>query len=74
MEAQSANLKPKQPQADDPRLKIPQGKATAEHDHLIVPKEPEEVPEHGPRYGEAYEHDRKEALRGSKESAGLAPK
>lgn len=31
-------------------------------------------PEHAPRYGEAYEHDRKEAMRGSKESAGLAPK
>ena len=37
-------------------------------------KEPVPSPEHAPRYGEAYEHDRKEAMRGSKESAGLAPK
>ena len=67
-------LKPKQPKADDPRLVIPQGKSTAAHDHLIVEKETVPSPEHGPRYGEAYEYDRKEALRGNKESAGLAPK
>ena len=30
--------------------------------------------EFAPRYGEAYEHERKEALHGNKESAGLQPK
>lgn len=55
-EIQHAQLKPKLPEADDPRLKIPKGKATAEHDHPIMAKEPEEVEELAPRYGEAYEH------------------
>ena len=74
-EAEHASLKPKVPMADDPRLVIPQGKATAEHDHPIMSKEPVVNPEHVPHYGEAYEHDRKEAIQGgSKESAGLAPK
>ena len=53
---------------------IPQGKTTAQHDHPILSKEPVPSPEHSPRYGEAYEHQRKEALHGSKASAGLAPK
>ena len=73
-EKASANLKPKEPEADDPRLNIPQGKSTAPHDHLIVDKEPVEDPEFAPKYGEAYELDQKEAKRGSKESAGLQPK
>lgn len=74
-EAEHALLKPKVPMADDPRLVIPKGKATAEHDHPIMSKEPVVNPEHAPLYGEAYEHDRKEALHsGTKESAGLAPK
>lgn len=67
-------LTPKTPEKDDPRLKIPSGKSTASHDHVIVPKEPVPTDEHRPRYGQAYEHDRKEAMRGSGESAGLAPK
>lgn len=70
-EVEHAMLKPKEPNADDPRLKIPQGKTTAAHDHPIMSKEPVEAEELAPRYGEAYEHDRKEALRGTKESAGL---
>lgn len=37
-------------------------------------KEPVTSPEHAPRYGEAYEHARKESIRGAKESAGLQPK
>ena len=73
-EAEHAKLKPKEPMADDPRLVIPQGKSTAAHDHPIMSKEPVPSEEHSPRYGEAYEHQRKEALHGSKESAGLAPK
>ena len=67
-------LKPKEPEKDDPRLRIPKGKSSPLHDHLIVPKEPEPSPEHIPTYGKAYEHERKEAVRGSKESAGLSPK
>ena len=39
-DAEAPMLKPKVPRKDDPRLKIPQGKATAAHDHLIVSKEP----------------------------------
>ena len=70
----SGKLKPKTPEKDDPRLKIPAGKSTASHDHVIVPKEPVASEEHKPRYGQAYEHDRKQALRGSGQSAGLAPK
>lgn len=66
------NLKLKEPAKDDPRLNIPTGKTAAAHDHLIVPKEP--VEEEGPSYGQAYEHDRKQAIRGQSESAGLAPK
>lgn len=31
-------------------------------------------PEHRPHYGKAYEHERKAALRGDSQSAGLAPK
>lgn len=65
-------LKPKEPAKDDPRLKIPKGKTAAAHDHLIVPKEP--VEDDGPRYGQAYEHERKQAIHGQGESAGLAPK
>ena len=44
----------------------------AAHDHLIVGKEPEPVFE--PMYGQAYEKDRKESVKGSKESAGLSLK
>lgn len=44
-------LTPKQPSKDDPRLMIPKGKATPEHDHLIVPKEPHQTAEHQARYG-----------------------
>ena len=39
-------LTPKQPSKDDPRLMIPKGRATPEHDHLIVPKEPHQTAEH----------------------------
>ena len=67
-------LKPKEPKKDDPRLKIPKGKATAAHDHAIVPKEPVPTAEHKPIYGQAYEHDRKSAIKGERQSAGLAPK
>lgn len=67
-------LTPKTPEKDDPRLKIPQGKTTAAHDHEIVPKEPVPSPEHRPHYGQAYEHERKEAMRGESQSAGLSPK
>ena len=67
-------LTPKTPEKDDPRLKIPQGKSTAAHDHEIVPKEPIPSPEHRPHYGKAYEHERKQALKGDSQSAGLAPK
>jgi len=64
-------LKPVEPKKDDPRLMIPQGKTAALHDHIIVPKEPI-ISE--PIYGQAYEHDRKEALHGPVPSPGLAPK
>lgn len=66
-------LTPKTPSKDDPRLMIPKGKANPEHDHLIVPKEPEYLSDED-RYGQAYEHERKAALKGSHESAGLTPK
>lgn len=65
-------FKPIEPAHDDPRLKIPKGKTAAAHDHLIVPKEP--IEEEGPKYGQSYEHERKQAIRGTGESAGLAPK
>ena len=67
-------LKPKEFEKDDPRLHIPKGKSSPLHDHLIVPKEPEPSPEHTPKYGKAYEHERKEAVKGSRDSAGLSPK
>ena len=69
-------LKPKQFKKDDPRIKIPSGKTTPSHDHLIVSKEPVETPQYGqPKYGQAYEHDRKDALHATERtSAGLAPK
>ena len=37
-------------------------------------KEPVASPDHKPKYGQAYEHDAKEAKRPKKESAGLTPK
>ena len=67
-------LTPKTPAKDDPRLQIPKGKSEAIHDHMIVPKDAVPSPEHRPRYGEAYEHERKGALHGTGESAGLAAK
>lgn len=75
-EHESRGLHPKEPSHDDPRLKIPKGKASAAHDHVVVPKEPEdwEDSDDSPKYGQAYEHDRKQAIRGERESAGLAPK
>ena len=72
-EEEGPKLKLKEPSHDDPRLQIPKGKTAAAHDHVIVPKD--EVEEDGgPKYGQSYEHERKEAVRGVGESAGLAPK
>ena len=45
----------KEPTKDDPRLQIPEGKASPIHDHLIVEKEPVASPDHKPKYGQAYE-------------------
>ena len=73
-EKKKGKLTPKTPEKDDPRLKIPQGKAQPTHDHVIVPKEPVPTAEHKPAYGQAYEHEKKKALKGDKESIGLAPK
>ena len=73
-EQEGGKLKLKEFEKDDPRLHIPKGKASPLHDHLIVPKEPEASPDHTPKYGKAYEHERKEAVRGSRDSAGLSPK
>jgi len=72
--AMSRKLAPKKPNLDDPRIKIPKGKATEEHDHVIVPKEPVPTAEHKEQYGHAYENQRKEAMKGNRTSAGLAPK
>lgn len=69
-EAESeTGLKPKQPAKDDPRLRIPKTKATPAHDPRRV--DPAETEENVPKYGQAFEHDRKEAIRGSGESAKL---
>ena len=65
---EAPKLKPKQFKEID----IPTEKAIPAHDHLIVEKEP--VKTHMPEYGKAYEMDRKKAIRGDKESVGLAPK
>lgn len=65
IENESKGLTPKTPEKDDPRLKIPAGKSTASHDHVIVPKDPIPSEEHRPRYGQAYEHERKQAIRGT---------
>ena len=69
---EAPKLKPKQFGKDDPRIDIPTEKSVPAHDHLIVAKEPVET--HKPEYGKAYEMDRKKAIRGDKESIGLAPK
>ena len=49
------SLTVKEPTKDDPRLQIPEGKASPIHDHLIVEKEPVASPDHKPKYGQAYE-------------------
>ena len=67
-------LQPKTPAKDDPRVNIPQGKATAIHDHIIVGKEPVPAPEHQPQYGQAYESQKKAAKHRSSHSAALSPK
>ena len=67
-------MAPKTPKKDDPRIKIPKGKAAEEHDHVIVPKEPVPTAEHKEQYGQSYESQHKQATKGSRRSAGLAPK
>ena len=37
---ESMKLAPKVPKKDDPRINIPQGRATETHDHIIVDKDP----------------------------------
>jgi len=51
MDGGPGTLKPKKFAKDDPRLHIPDGKATALHDHKIVSKEPVPTSEHLPKYG-----------------------
>lgn len=60
-EENTGKLKPKEFSKDDPRFKQPKKAA----DHKIVPKEPiQDEDEEGPKYGQAYEHERKQAIRG----------
>jgi len=53
---------------------IPTSRASEEHDHVIVPKEPIPTAEHKEQYGHAYENERKKAIKGDRKSPGLAPK
>lgn len=79
-------LKAKQPKHDDPRLQIPKT-APKKSDPFKLPSKPKPAEEPAepqaepprkskkkPTYGRAYEHERKGALKGRGESAGLAPK
>ena len=55
-------LKPRTPKADDPRLKIPKGKA----EDRLAQKEPAPTAEHKTEYGKAYEQQKKAAERGER--------
>ena len=64
--ALSRKLAPKKPNLDDPRLRIPQGKASEEHDHLLVDKDPVPTAEHKEQYGLSYEDETKKAKKGER--------